>query len=90
MNETAEYMQRVVQSAQEITETIQQISEASGSAGWRLWLRDHLRAWTRYPVWVQTNSATAEQSAAASQEMANQSRILKELTAKFQLRGYRG
>ena len=35
---------------------------------------------------VQTNSATAEQSAAASQEMANQSRILKELTAKFQLR----
>ena len=84
MNETAEYMQRVVQSAQEITETIQQISEASDQQAEAL--AQITQGVDQISSVVQTNSATAEQSAAASQEMANQSRILKELTAKFQLR----
>lgn len=35
---------------------------------------------------VQTNSATAEQSAAASQELSEQSTMLKNLVAKFKLR----
>ena len=35
---------------------------------------------------VQTNSATAEQSAAASEEMASQAQVLKELVGRFQLK----
>ena len=35
---------------------------------------------------VQTNAATAEQSAAASEELSGQSSILKELIFKFKLR----
>jgi methyl-accepting chemotaxis protein len=34
---------------------------------------------------VQTNSATAEQSAAASEELSGQSEILKEMVSRFQL-----
>ena len=36
---------------------------------------------------VQTNSATAEQSAAASEELSGQASILKELVGRFTLRG---
>ncbi|NBH73101.1 methyl-accepting chemotaxis protein [Clostridiaceae bacterium] len=36
---------------------------------------------------VQTNSATAEQSAAASEELSGQAQILKELVRKFRLEG---
>ena len=35
---------------------------------------------------VQTNSATAEESAAASQELSEQASMLKNLVAKFKLR----
>ena len=35
---------------------------------------------------VQTNSATAEQSAAASQELSSQSQLMKQLVGRFQLR----
>lgn len=35
---------------------------------------------------VQTNSATAEESAAASQELSDQARVLKELVARFKLK----
>ena len=37
---------------------------------------------------VQTNSATAEQSAAASEELSGQAQILKELVRKFRLEGH--
>lgn len=36
---------------------------------------------------IQTNSATAEQSAAASQELSEQSRVLKQMIGSFQLYG---
>ena len=36
---------------------------------------------------VQTNSATAEESAAASEELSGQAQILKELVRKFRLEG---
>ena len=35
---------------------------------------------------VQTNSATAEQSATASEELSSQANVVKEMVAKFQLR----
>lgn len=36
---------------------------------------------------VQTNSATAEESAAASEELSGQAQMLKNLVGKFQLKG---
>ena len=36
---------------------------------------------------VQTNSATAEQSAAASEELSSQAQILKDIVKKFKLEG---
>ncbi len=36
---------------------------------------------------VQTNSATSEESAAASQELSSQSQLMKDLVAKFRLKG---
>ena len=36
---------------------------------------------------VQTNSATAEQSAAASEELSSQAQILKDIERKFKLEG---
>ena len=36
---------------------------------------------------VQTNSATAEESAAASEELSGQSQIMRNLVEKFQLKG---
>ena len=35
---------------------------------------------------VQTNSATAEESAAASEELSSQAQILKSLVSRFKLR----
>ncbi len=35
---------------------------------------------------VQTNSATAEESAAASEELSGQAQVMKELVGKFKLR----
>lgn len=35
---------------------------------------------------VQTNSATAEESAASSEELAGQAQMLKEMVGKFKLR----
>lgn len=39
---------------------------------------------------VQTNSATAEQSAAASEELSSQATVVKEMVSKFQLRAESG
>ena len=36
---------------------------------------------------VQTNSATAEESAAASEELSGQAQVLKNLVGQFKLRG---
>jgi Methyl-accepting chemotaxis protein (MCP) signaling domain. len=38
---------------------------------------------------VQTNSATAQQSAAASEELSSQSQLLKSLVSRFKLRSKR-
>ena len=36
---------------------------------------------------MQTNSATAEESAAASEELSSQAQMLKSLVAQFQIKG---
>ena len=39
---------------------------------------------------MQNNSATSEQSAAASEELSSQAQLMKQLMAKFTLRSYAG
>ncbi|MCI8453108.1 MAG: hypothetical protein HFE84_00615, partial [Lachnospiraceae bacterium] len=39
---------------------------------------------------VQTNSATAQESAAASEELSSQSQLMKKLVGRFKLKGSLG
>lgn len=64
------YMNQVAENIVSETEAIHQVTEGT----------DQISSV------VQTNSATAEESAAASEELSGQSHLLKELVAKFTLR----
>ena len=84
-NETAQSLSNVVMGVDDITVTIESISNASEEQA------DAVKQVTlgidQISSVVQTNSATAEQSAAASEELAGQSQLLKNLTSKFQIDG---
>lgn len=82
--ETAESMDRIVHSSQSVAELVYRISSASEEQA------DAVAQVTlgidQISSVVQTNSATSEESAAASQEMANQAHMLKALIQRFQLK----
>lgn len=82
--ETAESMDRIVHSSQSVAELVYQISSAS---------EEQAKAVAQVTLGidqissvVQTNSATSEESAAASQEMSDQAYMLKSLMQRFQLK----
>ena len=89
-DETAQSLLSVVEGTKEIASQINQIAAASseqskGAAQVQLWIDQISNV-------VQTNSATAEESAAASEELSGQAQMLKTLISKFKLRraeGYR-
>lgn len=80
-NETAQSLSNVVTGVDDVTVTIEKISNASVEQA------DAVKQVTigidQISSVVQTNSATAEQSAAASEELAGQSQILKGLVDRF-------
>ena len=82
-NSTAEQLSQVVSGAQEIVNTIDDIATASQRQS------DSIRQVTtgvdQISSVIQTNSATAEESAAASEELSGQAQILKNLVSKFRL-----
>lgn len=84
-NTTAEAMSKVVTNAQEVVNLINSISEASRTQA------DSVAQVTQgidqISSVVQTNSATAEESAAASEELSGQARLLKDLMSTFKIRG---
>lgn len=84
-NETAQSLSNVVMGVDDITVTIESISGASEEQA------DAVKQVTlgidQISSVVQTNSATAEQSAAASEELAGQSQMLKNLTGRFKIDG---
>lgn len=84
-NETAQSLSNVVTGVDDVTVTIEKISDASVEQA------DAVKQVTigidQISSVVQTNSATAEQSAAASEELAGQSQILKGLVDKFKIDG---
>lgn len=80
-DETARALNLVVESVSGVTTTIDKISTAS--TGQAESVAQVTIGMDQISAVVQTNSATAEQSAAASQELSAQSSLLKELLGKF-------
>ena len=82
--DTAEQLRSVAANAQEVSEMVVHIAAASQEQA------DSIAQVTtgidQISSVVQTNSATAEESAAASQELSSQSNLLKSLVEQFQLR----
>lgn len=84
-DETAQSLEQVVEGITEATTMMDTIAKAS---------KEQAEAITQITIGidqissvVQTNSATAEESAAASEELSGQAQILKELVKKFRLEG---
>ncbi len=84
-DETAQSLERVMTGISDATSMMDSIAKAS---------KEQAEAITQITIGidqissvVQTNSATAEESAAASEELSGQAQILKELVRKFRLEG---
>lgn len=83
-DDTAKSLSSVVNIANEVAVIVERISRASG---------EQANAITQVTMGVdqissvvQTNSATAEESAAASEELSGQAQMLKQLVGRFQLK----
>lgn len=82
--ETARSMDRIVQSSKTAADLAYQISSASKDQAFAV--AQVTQGIDQISSVIQTNSATSEESAAASQEMAGQAQMLKLLIGKFQLK----
>lgn len=82
-DETAKSMLLVVEGANKVVDTIGSISIASHEQADAI--NQVTQGVDQISMVVQTNSATAEESAAASVELSDQARMLKELVGKFKL-----
>lgn len=84
VSETAKSLEEIVAGNKSTTEIVQDIANSSISQA------DSIEQVNigveQIAAVVQTNSATAEESAAASQELSDQARIMKRLIGKFQLK----
>lgn len=82
-NATFEVLNGAVSGAQEVIESINKISDASDA---QFSAVEQVRnGMDQISTVVQTNSATSEESAAASEEMSGQAQILQNLIAQFKL-----
>ncbi len=86
-NDTAESLSKVVESAQTVSHLVDQIAVAAAEQSNAI--EQVTVGVDQISSVVQTNSATAEQSAAASEELSQQAHVLKSLVAKFKLRRLR-
>lgn len=83
---TQDSLNSVVDGALKVTSQIKVISEASQDQETAI---NHIKdSICQISTVIQSNSATSEESAAASEELAGQAQILKSLIGKFQLRGH--
>lgn len=83
MQETKRYMDNVVTDAAQITDVFHKISRASEEQS--VSVSQVAQGAGQISNVVQTNSATAEQSAAASEELSGQSQMLKDMISQFRL-----
>lgn len=82
---TAQTLVTAVEGANEVIKTIGQISGESGRQA--VSIRQVTQGVDQISGIVQTNSATAEESAAASEELSGQAQMLKNLVGRFKLKG---
>ena len=82
-SETAEYLVRVVEKATLVNSKIQEIATASEDQASDI--VQITQGIEQISTVVQTNLATAEESAAASEELSGQSTVMKDLVDKFEL-----
>ncbi|MDE5699374.1 MAG: MCP four helix bundle domain-containing protein [Lachnospiraceae bacterium] len=83
-DDTAQSLLDAVNDVNEMTGIIGQISEASNDQAYSI--SQITIGMDQISDVVQTNSATAEESAAASEELSSQSQLMKTLVAKFKLK----
>lgn len=83
--DTRNSLLKVVENAGQIADNMAKITEASDRQAEGL--QQVTQGVDQISSVVQTNSATAEQSAAASQELFSQSSLLKSLVGRFRLKG---
>lgn len=83
--ETQSSLIKVVESAQQIESNMQKITEASDMQAEGI--QQVTLGIDQISSVIQTNSATAEQSAAASEELFSQSNLLNNLVERFHLKG---
>ena len=84
VGDTAQSLIQAVNGVNEVTDIIGQISEASSDQADSI--SQVIMGIDQISSVVQTNSATAEESAAASKELSNQSQLMKGLVEKFKLK----
>lgn len=84
VNGTAESLQRVVESAQQVSGIVDKIADAASQQ--TASVSQVNQGVNQIANVVQTNSATAEESAAASEELSGQAELLRELVAQFRLK----
>jgi methyl-accepting chemotaxis protein len=83
-DETAKSLLKVVESAKAVSETVEKISEASNQQSDAI--GQIIVGVEQISSVVQTNSATAEESAAESKGLYEQAQVMKELVERFKLR----
>lgn len=82
--ETADVLKAVVENAQKINANIEEITVASEEQAHSV--NEINLGVEQISTVVQTNSATAEESAAASEELSGQADMMKQMLARFQLK----
>ncbi|MCD7908483.1 MAG: methyl-accepting chemotaxis protein, partial [Clostridium sp.] len=82
--ETAQALLVAIEGAKIVAETVDQISQASNEQS--VSIAQITQGIVQISSVVQTNSATTEESAAASKELSSQAHILKSLVGQFQLK----
>lgn len=83
-DETAKSLVSAVEGAKEVAATVDKISEAASEQANSI--TQVTQGVDQISSVVQTNSATAEESAAASEELSGQAQLLRSLVSRFKLR----
>lgn len=81
---TAEALKEVVDSSQHVAQLVDMIAEASKNQASSI--SQVTMGVEQISSVVQTNSATAEESAAASEELAGQAKMMKDMVSRFKLK----
>lgn len=83
-NETAQSLEEVIRSSHKVSELVDLIADASSEQASSV--NQITLGIDQISQVVQTNSATAEESAASSEELAGQARMMNDLIARFRLK----